>query len=380
MPRKGENITKRKDGRWEARIIKGYDCNGKAQYAYLYANSYLEVKHKKQNYLLSIPSKKKNTGNILLKSIIPEYLLYQQNKSKISTLSQYKRMIDKHITPSFGNHKLNDITTADIDFFTHEKLHTSNDISGLSAKTVRDILTLFKSILLFAKEHGYCNEIPIFTLPRKEKSPIDLLCENEQYLLWKNISDTFCQEKIGVLIALCSGLRIGEICALRWCDIDLQNNTITVNHTLQRVSDITEKKKTQLFLDSPKSESSVRTVPITEILLPYFLRLYSQERENYVLTGTTIPIEPSNYYCKYQNWLSECGLPTHTFHSLRHTFATRCIESGGDPKSLAEILGHSDVSITLSLYVHPSIEQKRRCMDNMFNNYLQSNMQSKSSN
>lgn len=371
MSRKGENKNKQKDERYQVCIIKGYDSNGKAQCTHFYAKGYIEGNEK---YLQENDCAKKNNKTVSLRSIIPDFLLYQQNKSKVSTVSQYKRIINNHILPYFGSKNLNDITASDIDLFIYEKMNISDNDSCLSSKTVRDILTLFKSILIFAKEHGYCNQIPVFSLPRKEKGSIDLLSENEQYHLWKSVTDNFCQEKIGVLIAICTGMRIGEICALRWCDIDLQNKTIMVRHTLQRVSYITGEKKTKLILDSPKSEASKRVVPIMEILLPYFLKLNIKSQEHFVLSGTTTPIEPSNYYCKFQKWLTENNISTHTFHSLRHTFATRCIETGGDSKSISEILGHSDVSITLSLYVHPSMEQKRRCVNNMSNNYLKTNL------
>ena len=180
------------------------------------------------------------------------------------------------------------------------------------------------------------------------------------------------QERLGVLIALCTGLRIGEICGLRWSNINFHDKTITVTHTLQRITDLTGDRKTLLVLDSPKSDASARTIPIMEIILPYLIQFKNETEDCFVLTGTTIPIEPSTYYSQFQKLLNECNIPPHTFHALRHTFATRCIENGGDPKSLSEILGHSDVSITLSLYVHPSIDQKRKCMNNMSAYFTQS--------
>lgn len=314
MLRKDINIIQPKVGCREAHIVNEYDSNGKP---YLYMKCNMTVKRKKQNHLQVVSAKKRTVDVILLNDVISEFLLHQQNKSKVSTVSQYKRIIDKHISPEFGNRNINDINTSDIDLFAYKKLNLSDNGGVLSPKTVRDILTLLKSILLFAKDHGYCKEIPGVSLPRKRKNTIDLLCTNEQRHLWKCITNNFCQEKIGVLIALCTGMRIGEICALRWWDINLENKTIT---------------------------------------------------------GKTTPIEPSNYYSKFRKWLAESDIPAHTFHSLRHTFATRCIETGGDPKSLAEILGHADISITLALYVHPSMEQKRRCMNNMSNNFLQSNL------
>ena len=159
-------------------------------------------------------------------------------------------------------------------------------------------------------------------------------------------------------------------------NIDLKNKTIQVRHTLQRISDISGTLKTKLILDSPKSDASNRVIPIVEILLPFIHQCQPQLGNTFVLTGTMRPIEPSNYYTKYQKWLKESNLMPHSFHALRHTFATRCIESGGDAKALSEILGHSDINITLSLYVHPSMDFKRYCMNMVSNHYTQSLLQS----
>jgi len=368
MPRKGENITKRKDGRWEARIIKGYDCNGKAQYAYLYGRSYSEAKEKKFAFIRHSDEKKRQNGEILLNSVLSEFLLYHQNKSKESTVSQYKRIIDLHIRPQLGNLQLQELTPFQIESFTHYKLNHGyiKEDKGLSSKTVRDILTVLKSTLFYAEEHGYYSCNTKFSLPRKEKSKIDVLSKDEEQTLWDFITKDFEQRQLGVLIALCTGMRIGEICALRWNDINITNQTIMIHHTLQRITDIRGKQKTKLIIDTPKSNASEREIPIMNVLLPYITQCKSTDSQNgYVLSGSSRPIEPSNYYTNYQRWLRESNIAPHSFHTLRHTFATRCIESGGDAKSLSEILGHSDVSITLSLYVHPSIEQKRQCINNM---------------
>lgn len=368
MPRRGENITKRKDGRWEARAIKGYDCNGRAKYEYIYGRSYSEVKEKKIAFLSHLGEKKHQNGKILLNSVLSEFLLYHQNKSKESTVSQYKRIIDLHIRPQLGELKLQDITPFQIESYTHYKLNHGciGSDKGLSPKTVRDILTVLKSALLYAEERGYYSCNTKFSLPRKEKNKIDVLSKDEERMLWDHLTSNFEQAQLGVLLALCSGMRIGEICALRWNDIDIENRLIMVRHTLQRISDISGKQKTKLIIGTPKSNASEREIPIMNILLPYIERCKpTVSQECFVLSGNTRPIEPSNYYAKYQRWLKEIGLVQHSFHTLRHTFATRCIESGGDAKSISEILGHSDVRITLSLYVHPSLEQKRQCINNM---------------
>ena len=174
-----------------------------------------------------------------------------------------------------------------------------------------------------------------------------MLSKDEEHILWDYITNDFNQKQLGVLIALCTGMRIGEICALRWNDINIQNQTIMIHHTLQRTSDINGKQKTKVIMDKPKSDASESEIPIMNVLLPYISQYKPTDSQNgFVRSGSSRPIEPSNYYTTYQRWLRESNIAPHSFHTLRHTFATRCIESGGDAKSLSEILGHSDVSIS----------------------------------
>ena len=163
------------------------------------------------------------------------------------------------------------------------------------------------------------------------------------------------------------------MCALQWKDISLEYSLITVRQTIFRIQEYDapeseeagRKSRTRLILSSPKTEASRRKIPIADSLKTY-MQGYRNEPETYLLTGTEEYMEPRTFYGKYRRFLRECGLEAYNYHALRHTFATRCVESGADIKSLSEILGHSDVSVTLSRYVHPSMEQKKMTIEKMF--------------
>ncbi len=251
MARRGENITKRKDGRWEARIIRGYDCNRKARYKYLYGRSYAEVREKKQEYLCKNKENRNRNGDILLSSVLSEFTVYNRNRTKESTAAQYKRIIETHIRPQLGNYRLSELNSVIIDAFIEDKLQKGriDQKGGLSVKTVRDILTVLKQVINFFEERGYYEFSGKISLPRKDKNQIDLLTKTEEDCLISYMLKNFEQTQIGVMIALCSGMRIGEICALRWENVDIKNETIFVRHTLLRTADLSMERKTKLLLN-----------------------------------------------------------------------------------------------------------------------------------
>lgn len=379
MPRRGENITKRKDGRWEARIIKGYTCEGKALYTYIYGKSYAEAKQKKLNYIVDREAIVQCNKNILFSAVLADFLLYQQNRVKDSTYARYKNIVDLHIVPFLGDYKINELTSHQIEIFSKEKL-VNGRIDGkgsLSPKRVRDILSILKLAISYAQDQGYIEKSIKFSLPKVKSQQIEILSKEEEIKLMGFIINNLDTSKIGVIISLCTGMRIGELCALKWSDIDLESNIININKTLQRLPDYNSTKKTKIVISEPKSKSSERQIPIPEILLDILFKTKQTKNliDDYVLTSNMHYIEPSNYYVKYQHWLQECGIPSRSFHALRHTFATRAVESGMDIKSLSEILGHSDVKITLSRYVHPSLEMKHNNM-NKYNVYICSQLNS----
>ena len=291
--------------------------------------------------------------------------LWREDKKqyvKTSTISAYTLLIENHILPAFG--KADRIYEADVQEFVFEKLN-----SGLSQKSIKDILIVLKMILKFGVKNGYFEytQIDIKFPTQRERQEIEVLSRSNHRKVISHIQENFTFRNLGIYICLCAGMRIGEICALKWEDIDTENGIISVKKTIQRVYMIEgEERYTELILDSPKTKNSIRDIPMTRDLLKLLKPLKRIVNNNYfVLTNEAKPTEPRTYRNYYKQFMQEIGVPILKFHGLRHSFATRCIESKCDYKTVSVILGHSNISTTLNLYVHPNMEQKKRCIDQM---------------
>ncbi len=197
-------------------------------------------------------------------------------------------------------------------------------------------------------------------------SKITVLLPKERTDLERYILEREDMRSYGIFLALYTGIRIGELCALRWDDVDLDNGILHINHTLQRLHDYSGSStdKTRVVISTPKTESSIRMIPLPSFLIER-LSAFVSSPECFILRGTKKPEEKRSYLYFYKRQLSICGLPEYTFHAIRHTFATRCVEEGVDIKSLSEILGHSNVKITMNRYVHPSLETKRQYLERL---------------
>ena len=319
MARKGEAIYKRKDGRYEARFIKGYS-NGKADYIYVYGKSYMEVKKKRQLTIETYKDKVIRENNYSLNKIFDEFINNKRNKVKESSLSTYIFIINNHLRPEFGNLKINNLN---IDFI----------------------------------------------IPPKKRKNIDCFSESETNTLKEKCLTYSDRIKFSIALTLYTGIRIGELCALKKENFNLEDRQLIINKTLIRIKNTSNSgNKTKVICQSAKTKDSVRIIPIADILIPY-IKLYLEdiENEDFFLTGKKSYIEPRVYYNKYLKILDSLNLKKHNFHSLRHTFATYAIEKEMDVKALSEVLGHANISITLNLYVHPSIDYKRKCINNIFN-------------
>ena len=291
--------------------------------------------------------------------------LWREDKKqyvKTSTISAYTLLIENHILPAFG--KADRINEADVQEFVFEKLN-----SGLSQKSIKDILIVLKMILKFGVKNGYFEytQIDIKFPTQRERQEIEVLSRSNHRKVISHIQENFTFRNLGIYICLCAGMRIGGICALKWEDIDTENGIISVKKTIQRVYMIEgEERYTELILDSPKTKNSIRDIPMTRDLLKLLKPLKRIVNNNYfVLTNEAKPTEPRTYRNYYKQFMQEIGVPILKFHGLRHSFATRCIESKCDYKTVSVILGHSNISTTLNLYVHPNMEQKKRCIDQM---------------
>lgn len=362
MPRKGENIYKRQDGRWEGRYIKARDINNRAVYGYLYGKSYTEVKNK-----LKETKELKNTNNtksILVEELIYEWIEYKKLNVKESSLARYKTIIDKHVIPLMGKCYCSGLTSDYIQKYMNSLLQT-----GFSSKTCNDILMIIKNIFKYATHKGIqhnCN-LDIISIKNK-KTDIETLTISEQKKLSCYLIDNIDNRNLGILISLYTGIRIGELCALKWSDIDMSEKILNINKTMIRIQDnLSENNisKTKVIITKPKSDDSIRKIPIPNFLFE-LMKKFKYKSNSFVLTGSNIDyIEPRNMQYYFKSVLKKCNLKDIKFHVLRHTFATRCIENGFEIKSLSEILGHSNIKITLDRYVHSSMDLKRQNMDKL---------------
>lgn len=281
---------------------------------------------------------------------------------KKSTYAAYSLIVDTHILPAFGN-KTN-VGEKDVQEFVLQKLN-----GGLSQKTIKDMLIVLRMILKFGAKKNYCAYTPfdvIFPTDR-ERQELEVLSITNQKKIMRFVEENFTFRNLGIFVCLSTGMRIGEICALTWDDIDTENGVIHIRKTLQRIY-IRENgiRRTELVIDTPKTATSIRDIPMTKDLLSVLKPLRKVVNEQYfVLTNDVNPTEPRTYRNYYKKLLAKLEIPPIKFHGLRHSFATRCIESHCDYKTVSVILGHSNISTTLNLYVHPNYEQKKKCIDKM---------------
>ena len=354
MPRKGENIYKRKDNRWEGRYKAGVDESGKSRYRSVYGKTYQEVKIK----LIALKSAPVETssGTLTVKELFEEWLSAIKLKVKSSTYANYRMKADKHILPEFGRLRYDKMAVQSVHSFIEKKLE-----SGLSAKYVSDIIIVFKSMTKYiSRIHGFRNPLADVILPKVAKTEMKLFTDNQQKQLCSYLLNDLNNTSVCVLLSLYTGLRIGEICGLKWSDIDFEKNVLTVRRTVQRIR--TGEHGTKLIVDTPKSCASQRSIPIPAFIMNILKRFKSSDNL-YILSGNAKVTEPRTLQRRFTSILKKADLPSVNYHSPRHIFATNCIRAGFDVKTLSEILGHAAVETTLNRYVHSSMERKTQCMN-----------------
>ena len=284
---------------------------------------------------------------------------------KQSTMAVYLLSLENHILPAFGS-KMG-VTEEDVQAFALEKLN-----GGLSQKTVKDMLIVLKMVLRFGEKQGWLNhtEWRVKYPTSQPAIALPILTKANQKKLMTYLKDNFSFLNLGILVCLSTGLRIGEVCALRWSDIDMVTGTLYVNRTIERIYIVdTEKPHTELVVNTPKTKNSLREIPLSKELVRVLRPLMKIVNVNYyILTSDMKPTEPRTYRNYFNRLLRQLDIPRLKFHGLRHSFATRCIESHCDYKTVSVLLGHADISTTLNLYVHPNEEQKRNCIDKMMRN------------
>ena len=354
MARRGENIYKRKDGRWEGRYKYGYNDSGKAKYRSVYGHSYAEVRSKLAPLKASITTPFA-ACRLTVKELFDEWLSAVKLRVKPSTYANYQMKIEKHILPSFGGIRYDSLTVQMLNGFIEDKLN-----SGLSAKYVSDIIIVFKSMAKYiAKIHRFRNIMADVTLPKVHRKEMQLLSPVQQRKLCNYLLNDLNPTSMCVLLSLYTGLRVGEVCGLMWEDIDFEKSVLTVRRTVQRIR--SGAHGTQIIADTPKSRSSRRSIPIPKFIMK-LLRDSRSDDGRYILSNSTIITEPRTLQRRFKSILKKADLPSVGYHCLRHMFATNSLQAGFDVKTLSEILGHASVETTLNRYVHTSMERKIACM------------------
>lgn len=375
MPKSGKNIYKRKDGRWEGRYVKHRDSRGKATYGSVYGKTCSEAKQRLAEAITSIETSVNpcsvvtdTTSEFIFADIAGQWLSVNSMKVKPSTFAGYKTTLDLHILPSLGNKAIQRMTAMEVNCFAKEKMVNGriDGKGGLSPKTVRDMLSIIKSIFDFAWNEKIIDNRLTITYPKHQLQTIRVLTRQEQSALESVLINDTDIHKLGILLCLYTGVRIGEICALRWQDISPGFDMLSVQQTLQRIKNFSDDgAKTKILVDTPKSLRSVRVIPIPTFLSPLMQNFSNGNHVNFLGTDDAFFTEPRTMQNHFAKVVKAANIPDANYHALRHTFATRCIEAGVDVKSLSEMLGHSNVNITLNRYVHSSLEQKREGMNKL---------------
>lgn len=370
MGRHGENIRKRSDGRWEARYMSYDTGKGEKICRSVYGHTYEEAK-KKRIEALRKPAALVETGSdseqaenalqdIAFVAAAQEWLASIKAEYKPSTFEKYSFIYHSYLETSFDGIMLFQITEK----LVQDRLEACKAVSESLQKSIYGVLN---GILRYASKR-YCIMLP--EIKRKtvksHREEAETFTKSEQAKLLSFLGINIDCFKLGVLLCLFTGLRLGELCALKWSDIDFTNKTLTIRRTVQRLYVENGGTKTALVETSPKSGNSKREIPLQDAIV--VLLMGFQNGKEYVFGGDK-PLDPRTMQNHYKKILQETGISYKNFHTLRHTYATNCIEGGTDVKSLSEMLGHSSIKITLNYYVHPSMDTKRMYADNLYRFY-----------
>lgn len=354
MPRRGENIYKRRDGRWEGRVLID------SKYHSVYARSYSEVKQKLRSYSVKSMNDKQTDHNTVSDYAF-QWLATVKLKCKVSTHNKYSNICKNHIVPLIGKRRIADLSSANVEEMLEKR-------SSLAPKTRSDILCVIKMIVSYAQQCGCNCQLNLKALAiRLPKGTMRVLSVSEQERLNQQLIAENSLRSVGILLAMSTGIRIGELCALQRKDISFDNGMLRIGTTMQRIQIDDENTKTKIIISEPKSACSIRDIPLSEQHISFFRQYYEDMPERAFLLSGEIGhfVEPAALRYYFGKITNVCKLDDIHFHTLRHTFATRCVETGVEIKTLSEILGHENVKITLDRYVHSSVEFKRDNMEKL---------------
>ncbi|EOL43593.1 tyrosine-type recombinase/integrase [Enterococcus caccae] len=357
MSRKGENIYKRKDGRWEGRYMKARNEQGKIIYGYIYGKRYAHVK--KRLAELKVQYSFSHTNLNLFKGTVQDWLNYwldglMRKKIKLSTYSSYRIRIDKYIIPFLGRKQLIQLKSRDVEEFVNYLMN-----QNLSSATVHSVVTVLKSAMNKAFIENYihtnpCNNLSLSTAAMSEVSALSI--EEQEKIEQIALNEKTCS---AVILALYTGLRIGEISGLKWSDIDFERDIISIKRTLYRIPNKNNSKKTEIIMADPKTKSSKRSIPLAKNLKNYLLDKREIDDSEYVISCKGSYAEPRVISYRFKKNIIQAGIRPIHFHVLRHTFATRCVEKGIDIATLSKLLGHASIKLTLDTYTDSLWENRK---------------------
>lgn len=312
----------------------------------------------------------KNKNIKTVQEVSKEWLSTNYMNHKASTILKYQTIIDCHITPFIGDMNICEVNELVVYEFLAQKSNYGNtkNKNGLSASYVKLIAIVLNAIINYSADMQYRTQLKkSIVKPSPQKKEIMLLDIHSQIRLEIFLKDNISPTGIGILLAMHAGLRIGEVCALKWENIDFNTKMIQIRNTITRIknTDTNTNNKTILVIGTPKTDSSYRDIPINSKLIHYLTLAKKISKSDYVVSDKDSFVSPRTFEYRYHKILRQCGVEELNFHALRHTFATRCIELGVDVKTLSELLGHSNVNITLNTYVHSSMEQKRNQIEKL---------------
>lgn len=284
-----------------------------------------------------------------------------QYKNKTSTIVKYTNLYHNQIKEYFKDYNIDHINNnLLVEYLKDLSTSGRKDISGgLSNSSIALILHILQSTIHYLANIHMINDFKINYRIKKNYEPIDVLTITEQNSLEEYLIKHLNPSTLGILLCLYTGLRLGEICALQWKDLDLDNQSLSINKTIQRLPDNHNQYKTSLYIHNPKSSSSNRLIPMPLFIIGILNKL-KQDDSYYLISSTTKPMDPRTYQNHFQYYLKQANIRHVNFHVLRHTFATRCVESNIDIKTVSEILGHASINTTLNYYVYSSFEFKKQ--------------------
>lgn len=292
---------------------------------------------------------------------------YVKHTVKLRTFARYRYNIEKHINPILGELELCELSASVLQDFILHKLEKGNLKTGapLANNSIIGIANIIKSALSMAVsleviDKEYANKIK---LPTPTEKPVNAFTKREQQKVELFCLNSKKSNHFGIVLSLYTGLRIGELLALTWDDIDFVNGLMKVDKEAYRYK---QNGEWQTIIDKPKTKSSIRIIPLPKILLSKLKEIKKKSKyEHIISTNKNTIVDTRSYQKTYERILRKLNIPYKNFHSLRHTFATRAVELGIDVKSLSEIMGHKNPSVTLQRYTHSFLSYKAEMMNKL---------------